>query len=126
MKNKKNIFLENHKSIPSAVYNVPDGYFESLNEEISKKIKDKSKFYGFNTFLKYAAAIVLLLGIYFTNSFMEQNSTVNYSELAASIDEFIIGDDQLFYTFANLEENESFSYLDIDENIANYLEFELY
>ena len=126
MKNKKNIFLENQKSIPSAVYNVPDGYFESLNEEISKKIKDKSKFYGFNTFLKYAAAIVLLLGIYFTNSFMEQNSTVNYPELAASIDEFIIGDDQLFYTFVNLEENESFSYLDIDENIANYLEFELY
>ena len=126
MKNKKNILSENHRSIPSAVYNVPDGYFESLNGEISKKIKDKSKFYGFNTFLKYAATIVLLLGIYFTNSFMEQNTTVNYAELAASIDEFIIGDDQLFYTFANLEENESFSYLDIDENIANYLEFELY
>lgn len=126
MKNKKNIFSENHRSIPLAVYNVPDGYFESLNGEISKKIKDKSKFYGFNTFLKYAATIVLLLGIYFTNSFMEQNTTVNYAELAASIDEFIIGDDQLFYTFANLEENESFSYLDIDENIANYLEFELY
>ena len=126
MKNKKNIFSENHRSIPPAVYNVPDGYFESLNGEISKKIKDKSKFYGFNTFLKYAATIVLLLGIYFTNSFMEQNTTVNYAELAASIDEFIIGDDQLFYTFTNLEENESFSYLDIDENITNYLEFELY
>ncbi|MEC8604181.1 MAG: hypothetical protein VXY47_07530 [Bacteroidota bacterium] len=126
MKNKKNIFSENHRSRPSAVYNVPDGYFESLNGEISKKIKDKSKFYGFNTFLKYAATIVLLLGIYFTNSFKEQNTTVNYAELAASIDEFIIGDDQLFHTFANLEENESFSYLDIDENIANYLEFELY
>tara|TARA_B100000963_G_C22485552_1_gene606721 strand:- start:608 stop:988 length:381 start_codon:yes stop_codon:yes gene_type:complete len=126
MKNKKNIFSENHRSIPTAVYNVPDGYFESLNVEITKKIKDKSKFYGFDTFLKYAAAIVLLVGIYFTNSLMEQNTTVNYPELAASIDEFIIGDDQLFYTFVNLGENESFRYLDIDENIANYLEFDLY
>ena len=126
MQNKKDILKNYQDHKPSSVYNVPDGYFDGLNNQIFDKINNKSKVISLNFLFKYAAAIALIIGSYFLFNSTHSTIEISYADLNESIDEYMSFEDELFYTFVTSENDESMSYLDVEQNISDYLEIEIH
>jgi hypothetical protein len=130
MQNEKDILsnFKNHKA--NDAYDVPSGYFNKLNDrifdEINRKAENATKVLRLNVLLKYAASITLLIGFYFVYTINNPSIEINYADLNESIDEYMSSEDELFYTFASIDIEESTGYLDLEENISDYLEPEIY
>jgi hypothetical protein len=130
MQNEKDILsnFKNHKAYDA--YDVPSGYFNKLNDrifdEINRKAENATKVLRLNVLLKYAASITLLIGFYFVYTINNPSIEINYADLNESIDEYMSSEDELFYTFASIDIEESTGYLDLEENISDYLEPEIY
>ena len=123
--NKTNdIFSENKKENSSSAYDVPNNYFENLNKVVLEKvIKSKNTpIIKLNTFYKYAAAIALIVVSYWLFIKQPETSLLDCNKLSYSIDDYLASDDVVFYTF--IDDVESNEYLNIDENISDYLVFE--
>ena len=118
------IFSENKKENSSSAYDVPNDYFENLNKVVLEKvIKSKNtSIIKLNTFYKYAAAFTLIVVSYWLFIKQSETSLLDCNKLSYSIDDYLASDDEVFYTF--IDDVESNEYLNIDENISDYLVFE--
>ena len=65
---------------------------------------------------------LLLIGLYFIFNYSSKNENINYAQLNESIDEYLVVENEIFYTFTN---DEDFNHLNINENIDDYLEIEI-
>jgi hypothetical protein len=119
--NKINDIFSEHSS---SAYDVPNDYFENLNNVVLEKvIKSKNTpIIKLNTFYKYAAAIALIVVSYWIFIKQSKTSLLDCNKLSYSIDDYLASDDEVFYTF--IDDVESNEYLNIDENISDYLVFE--
>ena len=120
------IFKKNKGKYLKSIYNIPENYFNELNQQIENRINSleskKSKIALFNQLFKAAALFLLLVGFYFIFNYSSKNENINYVQLNESIDEYLAVENEIFYTFIN---DEGFNHLNIDENIDDYLEIDL-
>lgn len=124
MKEEKDILLKHKKKNSKTIYNIPENYFKNLNHRIDDRIKilesnTKVKVVLLNRLLKVAAVFLFIIGSYFTFNKSSNKISLNYVQLNNSIDEYLISDDELYYTFIT---DEDLNYLNIEENIDDYLE----
>ena len=126
MFNDMEIFKKNKGKYLKSIYNIPENYFNGLNQQIEYRINSleskKSKIILFNKLFKAAAMFLLLIGFYFLLNSPDKNENINYVQLNESIDEYLAIENEIFYTFIN---DEDFNHLNIDENIDDYLEIEI-
>ena len=126
MNNKNDIFSKYNEKKSSTPYNVPQDYFKHLNDEIVEKVflstKKKTPIISLNIFYRYAAAIVLIAGSYLMFNLQTNSTSIDYYQLSDSIDDYLSNDDVVYYTF--IDDIESSDYLNVDENLSDYLEFE--
>ena len=126
MFNEMEIFKKNKKEYLKNIYNVPENYFNELNPKLENRINSleskKSKIILLNQLFKAAAMFLLLIGFYFIFNYSTKIENINYVQLNESIDEYLAIENEIFYTFIN---DEDFNNLNIDENIADYLEIEI-
>ena len=105
---------------------MPQDYFKHLNDELVEKVvlstKKKTPIISLNIFYKYAAAIVLIAGSYLMFNLQTNSTSIDYYQLSDSIDDYLSNDDVVYYTF--IDDIESSDYLNVDENLSDYLEFE--
>jgi hypothetical protein len=118
------IFSEHKKDKSSFAYDVPNDYFENLNKVVLGKVikSKKTPIFKLNYFYKYAAAIALIVASYWILSKQAETAVLDCTNLSYCIDDYLTNDDEVFYTF--IDEVESTEYLNIDENISDYLVFE--
>ena len=109
-----------------SIYNIPENYFNGLNQQIEYRINSleskKSKIILLNQLFKAAAMFLLLIGFYFIFNYSTKIENISYVQLNESIDEYLAIENEIFYTFIN---DEDFNNLNIDENITDYLEIEI-
>jgi len=127
MNDEKDILNSNKKLDPTSIYNIPNDYFNGLNKQLNDRINKmdskKPRIIFFNRLLKVAAVLLLLIGSYYLFNKPSNDISINYSHLNESIDDYLLSDDELFYTFVNEQTDDS--YLNINENISDYFETEL-
>ena len=127
MNQEKDILLKHKKKNSKTIYNIPENYFENLNNRIDDRIKilesnTKVKVAFLNRLLKVAAVFLFIIGSYFIFNKSSNQISLNYVQLNNSIDEYLISDDELYYTFIT---DEDLNHLNINENIDDYLEIEI-
>jgi|TARA_B110001450_G_scaffold134671_1_gene126449 hypothetical protein len=127
MNQEKDILLKHKKKNSKTIYNIPENYFENLNNRIDDRIKilesnTKVKVAFLNGLLKVAAVFLFIIGSYFIFNKSSNQISLNYVQLNNSIDEYLISDDELYYTFIT---DEDLNHLNINENIDDYLEIEI-
>tara|TARA_B110000483_G_C18067787_1_gene492840 strand:- start:7 stop:396 length:390 start_codon:yes stop_codon:yes gene_type:complete len=127
MNQEKDILLKHKKKNSKTIYNIPENYFENLNNRIDDRIKilesnTKVKVAFLNRLLKVAAVFLFIIGSYFIFNKSSNKISLNYVQLNNSIDEYLISDDELYYTFIT---DEDLNHLNINENIDDYLEIEI-
>tara|TARA_B110000305_G_scaffold227360_1_gene275957 strand:+ start:696 stop:1085 length:390 start_codon:yes stop_codon:yes gene_type:complete len=127
MNQEKDILLKHKKKNSKTIYNIPENYFENLNNRIDDRIKilesnTKVKVAFLNRLLKVAAVFLFIIGSYFIFNKSSNEISLNYVQLNNSIDEYLISDDELYYTFIT---DEDLNHLNINENIDDYLEIEI-
>ena len=127
MNQEKDILLKHKKKNSKTIYNIPENYFENLNNRIDDRIKilesnTKVKVAFLNGLLKVAAVFLFIIGSYFIFNKSSNLISLNYVQLNNSIDEYLISDDELYYTFIT---DEDLNHLNINENIDDYLEIEI-
>ena len=110
-----------------SVYDIPDDYFKDLNHQVINKIgrlkSNLPKIILFRSLLKVAAVFLLLIGSYFIYNSSSDKISINYAQLNESIEDYLISDNELYYTFAY--DDKDHNYLNIDENIDDYFETEI-
>ena len=124
MNQEKDILLKHKKKNSKTIYNIPENYFENLNNRIDDRIKilesnTKVKVAFLNRLLKVAAVFLFIIGSFFIFKKSSNKISLNYVQLNNSIDEYLISDDELYYTFIT---DEDLNHLNINENIDDYLE----
>ena len=129
MDNKKDIF--NLKKEYENPYDLPLNYFGSLNDDILSKIKQEkivkpTKVFQLNFLVKVAAAIAIVLCGYFFVELSYSSLSIDYTELSLSIDDFMSEEDELFSTFIDNDQEISYNYEFVDNNINDYLENDIY
>ena len=127
MNQEKDILLKHKKKNSKTIYNIPENYFENLNNRIDDRIKilesnTKVKVAFLNGLLKVAAVFLFIIGSFFIFKKSSNKISLNYVQLNNSIDEYLISDDELYYTFIT---DEDLNHLNINENIDDYLEIEI-
>lgn len=127
MNQEKDILLKHKKKNSKTIYNIPENYFENLNNRIDDRIKilesnTKVKVAFLNGLLKVAAVFLFIIGSYFIFNKSSNQISLNYVQLNNSIDEYLISDDELYYTFIT---DKDLNHLNINENIDDYLEIEI-
>ena len=126
MSPNKNIFPKTNAKKLLPPFNVPKDYFQQLNDEIVKKAvlsnEKKTPIVRLNIFYKCAAAIAFIIGSYLLFNIQNNSTSINYDQLSDSIDDYLSNDDEVFYTF--IDDIESSEYLNVDENLTDYLELE--
>ena len=117
------IFKKYKKKHLKSIYNIPENYFNELNTKLENRINSlESKIVLLNQLFKAAAMFLLLIGLYFIFNYSSKNENINYAQLNESIDEYLVVENEIFYTFTN---DEDFNHLNINENIDDYLEIEI-
>ena len=129
MDNKKDIF--NLKKEYENPYDLPLNYFGSLNDDILTKIKQEkvvepTKVFQLNFLVKAAAAIAIVLCGYFFVELRYSSLSIDYTELSLSIDDYMSEEDELFSTFIDNDQEISYNYEFVDNNINDYLENDIY
>ncbi|MDB9990851.1 hypothetical protein OAD79_05380 [Flavobacteriales bacterium] len=127
MNQEKDILLKHKKKNSKTIYNIPENYFENLNNRIDDRIKilesnTKVKVGFLNGLLKVAAVFLFIIGSYFIFKKSSNKISLNYVQLNNSIDEYLISDDELYYTFIT---DKDLNHLNINENIDDYLEIKI-
>ena len=127
MNQEKDILLKHKKKNSKTIYNIPENYFENLNNRIDDRLNilessTKVKVVFLNRLLKVAAVFLFIIGSYFIFNKSSNKISLNYVQLNNSIDEYLISDDELYYTFIT---DEDLNHLNINENIDDYLEIEI-
>ena len=126
MFNGLEILKKNKKKYLKSIYSIPENYFSELNTKLENRINSleskKSKIVLLNQLFKAAAMFLLLIGLYFIFNYSSKNENINYAQLNESIDEYLVVENEIFYTFIN---DEDFNHFNIDENIDDYLEIEI-
>ena len=127
MNQEKDILLKHKKKNSKTIYNIPENYFENLNNRIDDRLNilessTKVKVVFLNRLLKVAAVFLFIIGSYFIFNKSSNEISLNYVQLNNSIDEYLISDDELYYTFIT---DEDLNHLNINENIDDYLEIEI-
>ena len=124
MNQEKDILLKHKKKNSKTIYNIPENYFENLNNRIDDRLNilessTKVKVVFLNRLLKVAAVFLFIIGSFFIFKKSSNKISLNYVQLNNSIDEYLISDDELYYTFIT---DEDLNHLNINENIDDYLE----
>ena len=127
MNQEKDILLKHKKKNSKTIYNIPKNYFENLNNRIDDRLNilessTKVKVVFLNRLLKVAAVFLFIIGSFFIFKKSSNKISLNYVQLNNSIDEYLISDDELYYTFIT---DEDLNHLNINENIDDYLEIEI-
>jgi hypothetical protein len=127
MNQEKDILLKHKKKNSKTIYNIPENYFENLNNRIDDRINilesnTKVKVVFLNRLLKVAAVFLFIIGSYFIFKKSSNKISLNYVQLNNSIDEYLISDDELYYTFIT---DKDLNHLNINENIDDYLEIKI-
>ena len=126
MSDNKNIFPNTNAKNSLPPFNVPKDYFQQLNDKIIENAvlsnEKRTPIFKLNVFYKCAAAIALIIGSYLLFNIQNNTISINYEQLSDSIDDYLSNDDEVFYTF--IDDIESSEYLNVDENLTDYLEFE--
>ena len=127
MNEEKDILNRFKNQDPKSVYDIPDDYFKDLNHQVINRIgrlkSNLPKIISFRPLLKLAAVFLLLIGSYIIYNSSSNNISINYTQLNDSIEDYLISDNELYYTFAY--DDKDHNYLNIDENIDDYFETEI-
>ena len=127
MNEEKDILNRFKNQDPKSVYDIPDDYFKDLNHQVINKIgrlkSNLPKIILFRSLLKVAAVFLLLIGSYFIYNSSSDKISINYAQLNESIEDYLISDNELYYTFTYNDKD--YGYLNIDENIDDYFETEI-
>ena len=127
MNDEKDILNQFKNKNPKSIYDIPDDYFKDLNHQLINRIDNLEsnlpKIIFFKPLLKIAAVFLVLIGCYFIYSSPSKNISINYSQLNDSLEDYLISDNELYYTFIYI--NEDNNYLNIEENIDDYFETEI-
>ena len=131
MEKEKNKFDFLKKNDPKSVYNVPEDYFNSLDVKINKEINRnklflKPKIISISYFAKLAAIFLFIAGAYFILQMISYQPSksihIKYSQLSESIDDYLLSDDELFYTFINHNDD---TYINLYEDMEDYFDTEI-
>ncbi|MBM77643.1 MAG: hypothetical protein CL846_04115 [Crocinitomicaceae bacterium] len=131
MEKEKNKFDILKKNDPKSVYDIPEDYFNSLDVKINKQINrnkliQKPKLISISHFAKVAAIFLFVVGAYFILQMIIYKPSkpiyIKYSQLSESIDDYLLSDDELFYTFIN---HNDYTYMNLDENMEDYFDTEI-
>ncbi len=127
--NKENDILIRLKNKDyKGIYEIPENYFNGLNNQLNNKITNlelkKTKIIFLSPLLKVAAVLLIIVGFYFIFLNPTNELNINYVQLNNSLDEYLANDNDLYYTFTNNEKD--YNYLNINENIDDYFETETY
>ncbi|MDG2343261.1 MAG: hypothetical protein P8L23_01660 [Flavobacteriales bacterium] len=127
MNEEKDILNRFKNKDPKSIYDIPDDYFKDLNHQVINRIdkleSNLPKIIFFRPLLKVAAVFLFLIGSYFIYNSSSNNISINYAQLNDSLEDYLISDNELYYTF--IYSDKDYNYLNIDENIDDYFETEI-
>ena len=127
MNEEKDILNRFKNKDPKSIYDIPDDYFKDLNHQVINRIdkleSNLPKVIFFRPLLKVAAVFLFLIGSYYIYNSSSNNISINYAQLNDSLEDYLITDNELYYTF--IYSDKDYNYLNIDENIDDYFETEI-
>ncbi len=127
MNDEKDILNQFESKDPKSIYDIPDDYFKDLNHQLINRIDNLEsnlpKIIFFKPLLKIAAVFLVLIGCYFIYNSPSKNISINYAQLNDSLEDYLISDNELYYTFIYSDEDNY--YINIEENIDDYFETEI-
>ena len=127
MNEEKDILNRFINKDPKSIYDIPDDYFKDLNHQVINRIdkleSNLTKVIFFRPLLKVAAVFLFLIGSYYIYNSSSNNISINYAQLNDSLEDYLITDNELYYTF--IYSDKDYNYLNIDENIDDYFETEI-
>ncbi len=104
------------------VYSLPADYFERLNSQLEIQITNQRTSL-FRFLFRIAATILLLIGIGVIYHYQTAKLHVSYLSLINGVDEYLLEDDELFYTF--LDDDFQYDKQYISSIVDDYLNTEI-